>query len=404
MKHAMSPLLQRAADTVQAHFERAGTDRYTYHDFTHTAAVVDAAREIGEASGLAKEDLEAVLLACYFHDVGVAGQYHDHEETSCRHAREFMEAARYTEERRDLVCDCIMATALSADPGTMPEKVAADADLVHLAKKDFCDRAELLRTEWRQVLGREYSDAEWMKEQLAFMKHVRYHTPYAQKHYQAKLEDNIAWLKKKRKKLKAAAEGEHGMKKNAGDKEIKLGRPDRGVETMFRTTARSHVDFSSMVDNKASIMITVNTLVVSLIVSVLLRKLDTNPWMVLPTIVFLGVCVLTIVFAVLASRPRVTEGRFSRDDIMKKKVNLLFFGNFYNMELEEFEWGMKELINDSDYLYSSMIRDFYYLGQVLGKKYRYMRISYNIFMYGLVIAIILYLAVFFAYDPQGLPL
>lgn len=46
------------------------------------------------------------------------------------------------------------------------------------------------------------------------------------------------------------------------------------------------------------------------------------------------------------------------------------------------------MIKDSDFLYSSMTRDLYYLGVVLAKKYRLLRISYNVFMYGLIIAVL----------------
>ena len=58
------------------------------------------------------------------------------------------------------------------------------------------------------------------------------------------------------------------------------------------------------------------------------------------------------------------------------------------MELPEYEWGMKEMMNDNDYLYGSMIKDIYFHGKVLAKKYHYLRISYNIFMYGLIFAIL----------------
>ena len=73
---------------------------------------------------------------------------------------------------------------------------------------------------------------------------------------------------------------------------------------------------------------------------------------------------------------------------MNKKVNLLFFGNFYNMSLPDYDWAMKEMMSDREYLNSSMIKDIYFLGVVLARKYKYLRISYNIFMFGLVLAIV----------------
>jgi hypothetical protein len=35
-----------------------------------------------------------------------------------------------------------------------------------------------------------------------------------------------------------------------------------------------------------------------------------------------------------------------------------------------------------------MIKDIYFLGVVLARKYRYLRISYTIFMYGLILTVI----------------
>jgi hypothetical protein len=84
----------------------------------------------------------------------------------------------------------------------------------------------------------------------------------------------------------------------------------------------------------------------------------------------------------------VTSGTFTKADIEQKRANLLFFGNFYRMPLDDFQWGMTQMMNDREYLYGSMVRDIYSLGQVLGRKYRYLRISYNIFMYGIIAAVL----------------
>src|SRR5690606_41000142 len=100
------------------------------------------------------------------------------------------------------------------------------------------------------------------------------------------------------------------------------------------------------------------------------------------------VSLASLIIATIVTRPKITSGVFTKEDIEKKKVNLLFFGNFYNMDFKNFEWGLKEMIGDRDYLYGSMIKDFYYLGQVLGQKYKYLRLCYNVFMFGLIISVI----------------
>jgi hypothetical protein len=49
---------------------------------------------------------------------------------------------------------------------------------------------------------------------------------------------------------------------------------------------------------------------------------------------------------------------------------------------------MLQVMNDRDFLYGTLIKDVYSQGVVLGRKFRLLRISYNIFMYGLIASVI----------------
>jgi hypothetical protein len=183
-------------------------------------------------------------------------------------------------------------------------------------------------------------------------------------------------------------EGKHKKKDKSKKKDKGL---ERGIETMFRLTSRNHLDLSSMADNKANIMISINAIILSVVVSVLIRRLEEFPYLVVPTVILTFVCLITIVLSILVTRPQVALGKFSKSDIEKRKVNLLFFGNFHRMKLQDYEWAVKEMMKDGDYLYSNLIHDIYYLGVVLGKKYRLLRVSYTFFMFGFVISIVSFL-------------
>jgi UDP:flavonoid glycosyltransferase YjiC (YdhE family) len=91
---------------------------------------------------------------------------------------------------------------------------------------------------------------------------------------------------------------------------------------------------------------------------------------------------------------KVTEGKVTKEAIRQRKANLLFFGNFHSMTLEEFQWGVNEMLKDPEFLYSSMSRDLYFLGIVLAKKYRYLSYCYNVFMYGLIISVLAFVVSF----------
>lgn len=146
-----------------------------------------------------------------------------------------------------------------------------------------------------------------------------------------------------------------------------------------------------MSDNKAHIMISVNSIIISIVISVLFGKFSVSSAsreFIVPACILLIVCLGSMTFSILATRPSVSGGRFTEEDIRNKKTNLLFFGNFYRMELEDYQRAMNQMMNDGEYLYDTMIKDVYFLGIVLAKKYKYLRVSYTIFMWGLIIAVI----------------
>jgi hypothetical protein len=174
------------------------------------------------------------------------------------------------------------------------------------------------------------------------------------------------------------------------DKELneKKARPEKGIETMFRVSSANHQRLSDMADNKANIMITVNSIILSAILSLLLRRLEDQPYLTWPTFMLITVSLVTMVLSILSTRPTLPGGTFTPQDVDDKKVNLLFFGNFYNMQLTEYKQAMLKTMEDREMLYGSLIMDGYAQGIVLGKKYRLLRLAYNIFMFGLIASVI----------------
>jgi predicted metal-dependent HD superfamily phosphohydrolase len=385
-------LLQAAESYVTSLLNGKRPPWAVYHTLQHTEETVAAAREIGEASKLSKDDLDIVLLAAWFHDVGYIDTADGHEERSVAIAREFLQRQSYPEEKIDRVVACIRATHMPQAPASLPEQVLCDADMIHLGKKRFFDRSQLLRAEIELRTGKPFTDVEWLQKNIEFATSATFFTEYARAKFAARREKNLMALQEQ---LRAALERDEQRKSKqqiAKEKTLlkqeKEKRPERGIETMFRVVPKNHLDLTALADHKASILIGTTGTIKAIVVSVLVSKLDTHPHLVIPTIILLVVCLATMVFSILATRPKVTTGTFTREDIMQRKVNLLFFGNFHRSSLEDFDWGMRQMMNDRDYLYGSMIKDLYFLGKVLGVKYRYLRIAYTVFMWGLIASVI----------------
>ena len=366
-----------------------------YHDYLHTTEVVAAAKEIGKGHKLEREDMEALLLAAWFHDTGYLGGRDGHEKRSCEHFQTFLQTHEYSEAQAARIPGIIMATEMPQTPDSLLGEILADADLSGLGKKRYEERSMQLRTEMELQNGETYSDLEWVQGELDFLMSHSYHTRWAHIEYGNRKAQNIALRRQDLIKLNAREE-EKNTKAERRKAELKIKEkkevtPDRGIETMFRTSLRNHISLSAIADNKANIMLSINAIIISIVFSSLVPQFDDNPHLILPTGVLVLVCLLAMIFAILSTRPKVTSGKFTTKDIENKTSNLLFFGNFHDMELKDFQWGMDEMMHDKDFLYGTMVRDFYYLGKVLSRKYKYLRICYLIFMFGMIASVAAYL-------------
>jgi hypothetical protein len=161
----------------------------------------------------------------------------------------------------------------------------------------------------------------------------------------------------------------------------------KAVQTMFKNSSSNHQRLSVMADNKAFIMISVNSIIISVAIGLVIGKFVKEPKLAVPTVMLLTVNILAIIYSLLATRPRILKGTFTREQVQNKTVNLLFFGSYFKMELQDFEYGIREMMNDSEFLYGTLIKDIYWQGKVLGNKFRLLRISYDIFMYGTAVSV-----------------
>jgi predicted metal-dependent HD superfamily phosphohydrolase len=404
-------LLQETEDYIEDFYKKDMPVRYVFHDLEHVVQTVAAARMLGEGFSLAENDMLLLTLAAWFHDTGYTDGPEGHEERSCSNAIDFLKN-KLPQDDLDVIAGLIRATKVPQQPQTQLQQIICDADLSHLGMDTYWDRNSKFRQEL--ILARQIimSDQDWVDFELNFMLGHNYHTTVANEMFNKKKAKHIQQLVKQKKRLnpnKPLAEEEIALmdekdrstdlakllKETEGD--IKLARMGRGVETMYRTTYRTHTTLSSLADSKANLMLSISALVISIMATNLPKLFENNKLdlrFLVPSIMLMGTCLLAMIYATLSTRPKVTEGKVTIEAIKQRKANLLFFGNFHNMSLDEFQWGVTEMLKDPDFLYSSMSRDLYFLGIVLAKKYRYLSYCYNIFMYGLILSVFAFIIAF----------
>jgi predicted metal-dependent HD superfamily phosphohydrolase len=370
---------------------------FVYHNLTHTQNVVKKATELADLAKLDAPSKKLLILSAWFHDVGFTKSIDDHETHSAAIATAFLKEHHSPAEDTQVVIDLILATKMDYAPKTQLEKFIRDADCAHVGNKNFRDVTQLLKKELELTNRKKLTNTEWLEENIKFLtKSHTFNSDLAVSLWEKGKSKNLAKLLKDQGKQKANQAKLQQKKAELTFKKNKIEIPERGIETMFRVTLKNHITLSDIADTKANILLSVNAIIVSLVLANLLPKLDnpSNGYLIYPTVVFVLFTVASMILSVLATRPNVTRGEFTKEDVANKKVNLLFFGNFHKMKLEEFEWAMGEMMKDKDYLYSAMKKDLYFLGLVLNRKYKILRVTYTVFMIGIICSVIAFAIAF----------
>ena len=384
-------ILHKAKDYVEILFKDRLSSVYFYHNFIHTTYTVNKAEEILRNTPVSKEDQEKVLLALWFHDTGYIECAQNHEERGVQILTDFLKQENYPETYIEDVSKLILATKITYEPQNLLEKIVKDADCSHFASHDYNDISDALRKEWELTNVRCFSNEEWNAGNLDMLKNKHhYYTEYAKENWNPLKNKNIKKIEKKLEKEDDKKEDKDKKDNSESKKEPKEAKSDRSVDTLFRVTLNNHTRLSDIADSKANILLSVNAIIISVCLSVLVPKLDTpkNAHLIIPSFVLLLSSVLTIIFAILSTKPNVTKTSFTAQDITERKVNLLFFGNFHQMMFNDYHNAMKDLIKDRDYIYDSMVKDLYFLGKVLDRKYKLLSVTYKIFMAGIIISVL----------------
>jgi predicted metal-dependent HD superfamily phosphohydrolase len=392
----METLVVEAEKFVISYLNEHLDSKFVYHNLSHTQRVVEKVQELTKANELNDIEKNILEIAAWFHDTGFTKTIDGHEKESVTIASNFLKSKDVDDKTIDTITNIILATKMGYEPKTKLESIIKDADCAHVSSKKYDEYASLLKKERELTLDKAIPKTDWVGDNISFLTHHRFYTDIAASKWEKRKGKNLANLLQSQNKIKEDTDKLKQKKAELNFKKEKMDLPERGIETMFRVALKNHITLSDIADTKANILLSVNAIIFSLVLSNLVSKLDnpSNDYLIWPTVIFTIFTVTSIILSVLATRPNVTQGKFTKEDVANKKVNLLFFGNFHKMKLDEFEWAMSEMMQDRDYLYSSLTKDLYFLGLVLNSKYNLLRITYTVFMIGIVVSVIAFAVAF----------
>ena len=372
-------IISGAKDYVENFFKDKVAPEYTYHNFQHTLRVFTSVLNIGRIAEINDDDIELLQLAALFHDTGFSNGPVDHESRSAKIAAQYLNGIGYEAEKIEKISALIKATSKGYQTEDQLELIMRDADLSGLAGSNYQVESLALKNELEFMSNTVMSEKDWHSMNYEFIKNHEYNTEAAKTIYKTGKKINLKYIKKKLADL---------------NRQKSTISTSKSAQTQFKTALRNHIDLSAIADNKANIMLSVNALIITVALPVIANQVLENNALLIPAIILLIVCVTSMVYATLATRPIKMSGFSSQEDIKSNKSNLFFFGNFFKMKYSEYAEGIETVVQDADILDSSITRDLFFLGKSLGAKYTNLRICYNIFMYGIIVVVIAFVIAF----------
>ena len=378
-------IVRLAGQHVFELFQKANPDPpLIYHGYKRSRELVDTCREIAKGSKLNGADGQVLLLSAWFHDAGYAAG-NGGREKSIELARAFL--ARHGE--RESLADAVAACLKRLDDGDahagLAHDVLHDALLAPLANKSHVEEGELLRLEEQGRTGKSWSDVEWTRSQIDFLHKQAYRTRWAQLEYDGQRAKNIVRLHKLlRKQLEEATEDRADEAKAAKN----LGR---AVESVFGDLTKNQLKLLSIADRRTSTMIHVNAIMISLMVGLVLRKIEEYRYLLVPTVVLLCVNLAVVILSIFSLRAgRGSLGRFVRDDAAAYEANLLVMSYEENVRLPDYAGRMNALLTDAPALQKAMVEYLYFGRTMLIRRRKTLQLTYDIFIYGLAIALVFF--------------
>lgn len=189
---------------------------------------------------------------------------------------------------------------------------------------------------------------------------------------------------------------------NKKDKKKKKKKKEKGYSkntiSILRTTLRNNIELTNIADNKANVLLSLNALMLTFIVPLMIPNQDLimEQGLFIPLGLLILTCLATISIAVLVLRPGKLGGQKIQID-EKSQISPFFFGNFERMSKGDYLVYSNSVLEDDGKVKAFIANDFYHIGARLSEKMRWIRLAFNIFIFGLTVSILLTFALIYIF-------
>lgn len=382
---APTKILDRARRWVLDLFNDHADNRLLWHNFAQTSQLVSTCSRLSASEDLSEDDLAALYFAAWF---AFSGWLFDSSEPTVA-SRQLVSQFLTVEKQKDAlvkqVHHLIGVATLEERPMDTTGQVMWDAAVAIHFGENYAEQSLLRRSEEEQLRHQAWDESAWRKKEIKFIRQTQCYTLIGKAEIEPGLASQLQALEKKEQKELAKTQSATPAKAlNNG-----------AIQTYFRSNYRNHINLSAIADRKAQMLISVNAILISVLISVLSYSnlAETKTPLLIPITLFLVLGLASLIFSVISARPSVTTRQLNGLSDEERRRNLIFFGNFIQLDVADYEADMRALFQDDQELFNAMNRDLYFLGKVLDKKYRLLHLAYNLFLFGFIGAVVSFLIV-----------
>lgn len=355
-------------------FNQHADQRLLWHNYAHTNELVQLCSGLVSGREFEEEDLTALYTAAWFGFTGWLFDPADPLSASRQLALQFLQAEQQPERLRQKVSYLLGLTDLVERPGSPTGQVLWDALVALQFAGNYAESQKLRRKEREQLAGELIAGPAWRQEELGRIRGLQCFTAEGKARYEPALARNVRELERRVWEEASAPPREEPIRPTNGNP----------VSTYFRSAYQTHIHLSAIADRKAQMLLSVNALLISVLISVLSYSnlAETRPMLLIPVMLFLLFGLSSLLFAVLSVRPRVSRHPVEGMPEAERRGSLLFFGNYTRLDADRYVEEMTALCADGAELQKAMHRDLHALGMVLDRKFRTVGMAYNLFLAG----------------------
>ena len=155
----------------------------------------------------------------------------------------------------------------------------------------------------------------------------------------------------------------------------------KSIESLYRTLSKNNYRMLQMVDRKSGILVSLNAIIISLLISLKSSTISVAGLTHTPEIILISSSI-SLVLSLMAIRPFMV----SSASVLGESHQLVNIEAIRNSTIQEYKSKMNTILKDDNQVYEAMTEDIFFIGKNIDRKHKILQLSAGVFVLGHIIS------------------